>query len=216
MSSTSNTALNNFILNNREHFTISNFNTNVDRLNTTKLEDTVFSYSRDLGVLFCLECCINLTTLNYIQHLKKRHIGLYKSYRSTTKLELLNTRIESLEYSTLDSLKDKLSYNQYYIKELPLLFNNYKCKECLFVNIDRKSVRNHYNKEHPSIDKLKNQEASYIIESLPLQLLQGFKNNAKVYFIPKLPIIEARRSQLNLLSTRISTRSNSLSSNSSN
>lgn len=203
----SNTELNNYLKYNSNLITLSSFNNSniTTPTNTIFLEDSILKYSLELKIILCSKCSINLTNTNYIKHLSIKHKLLYKSYKDNNSLENLKNKIETLEFNTLDNLTLLLKPNTYYIKELPILFNNYKCLECFFTSIYRKGIRKHFNNKH-SINKAledrnTSREAYYIINNIPLQVLEGFKNNSKIYFIPKLPrttIIEDTLSTRNL------------------
>ena len=192
-SSTTFPDLNKYLKDNKDLFTLESFNNpNITTPTPTIiLEDTILKYSPTLKILLCSRCSVNLTTISYIKHLKEKHKILYNSYKANNTLDRLTSKINSLEFNTLEDLKILLEPNRYYIRELVVLFNNYKCLECDFINIDRKNIRIHFNKIHSSTRDINNKptikRAYYIIENIPLQVLEGFRYNTKVYFIPKLP-----------------------------
>ena len=191
MSSSSSTSIsiNNLLINSKYLFNIEKFNNPniVVPSPTITIEDSIIEYSLELKVLFCNICSINLTYTNYIKHLSSKHSIKYKEYKENNTLEKIKNNINLKEFNSIKDLEEILEPNKYYFKDLPLLFNNYKCLECNFVNINLKSIRIHYNKEHINLNKTLKTKASYIIENIPLQLLEGFKNNYKIYFIPKPP-----------------------------
>lgn len=209
----SNSELNNYFKNNNKLITLESFN-NPDittPTNTIFLENSIIKYSLDLKFILCFKCSTNLTTTNYIKHLKVKHKLLYNTYKDNNTLENLENKIKSLEFNTLDDLTILLKPDTYYIKELPILFNNYKCLECFYTSTNRKTIRNHFNRNHTINKALESnntsREAYYIINNIPLQLLEGFKNNTKIYFIPKLPkttIIEDTLSTRNYRDTNSS------------
>jgi hypothetical protein len=187
MSSISNNKdLNDYFINSKELITLEAYNNFNSPSTTIVLGDTIINYSTTIKVLFCSKCSINLTNSNYINHLKKNHSLTYKEYNNNNKLKSLISLIDTLEFLILDKLREELSYNKYYFKELPIILNNFKCLEYLYTSINRKGLRIHFNKNHSNINKTSKLEANYIIEGVPLQLLEGFINNTKIYFIPKL------------------------------
>lgn len=180
-----NTTFNNYIKDNKDLITINNYNL-VDFSTIIKLEDTIIYYSNNIKILFCSSCFTNLTRDNYLNHIKKKYTLAYNTYKKSSILNNLINKINSLEFFTLDLIKEELSCNKYYYKYLPLTFNNFKCLECFYININKKAIRIHYNKEHNNNNKDSRKEASYIVSNILLQMLEGFKYNTKIYFIPKL------------------------------
>ena len=211
------TTLNRIINNNKKIFNLDTYN-NINIIEPNKtitLEDTIIKYSKDIKVLFCSNCLINLTTTNYIKHLKKKHLGIYNNYKEEDLINILKSKIANLEFNTLEETVELLKFNKYYFKELPLIFNNYKCLECNFININRKSIRIHYNKKH-SRDlntTTTTTKATYIIEDVPLQFIEGYKTSKKIYFIPKIPIVSNRNTRIDEESTTTTSRANSSCSN---
>ena len=178
--------LNNYFINNKDILTLENYNNNISPTITTSLENTIITYNNSIKAIFCSNCSINLTYNNYLNYLKKRHSIIYKEYKNNNILNSLVNKINSLEFYDLNKIIKELEYNKYYFKELPIIFNNYKCLECLYTNINREKIRKHFNKNHSNTNKSSRKEVNYIINNIPLQLLEGFKNNTKLYFIPKL------------------------------
>ena len=190
------TMLNNLITNNKKAFNLNTYyNINIIEPNLTiTLGDTIIKYSKDIKVLFCSNCLINLTSTNYIKHLQKKHLGIYNNYEEEKLINTLKSKIASLEFNNIEEIVEELEFNKYYFKELPITFNNYKCLERNFTNINRKNIRIHYNKEHSLEEDTTNTtntttKATYIIEDVPLQYLEGYKDSKKIYFIPKIPRI---------------------------
>ena len=211
------TTLNRIINNNKKIFNLDTYNNiNIIEPNETiTLEDTIIKYSKDIKVLFCSNCLINLTTTNYIKHLKKKHLGIYDNYKEEDLINILKSKIANLEFNTLEEIVELLKFNKYYFKELPLIFNNYKCLEFNFININRKSIRIHYNKIH-SRDlntTTTTTKATYIIEDVSLQFIEGYKTSKKIYFIPKIPIVSNRNTRIDEESTTTTSRANSSCSN---
>jgi superfamily II DNA/RNA helicase len=186
-----NKGLNSYLINNKDLITFSNYN-NIEPSTTISLENTILSYNSNIKAIFCLNCSVNLVKSNYIKHLSKFHSRLFKEYKESNIFKDLEDKIKSLEVLSIEDTIEELGYNKYYFKELPLLFNNFKCKECFFINISRKNIRIHYNKIHFNNNKNSKLEANYIINNIPLQYLEGFKNNTKIYFIPKLIDLSSR------------------------
>lgn len=205
--------LNNYFINNKDIITLENYNNNISPTTTTTLENTIINYNSNIKALFCFNCRINLTKSNYINHLKKRHSIIYKDYKNNNKLNSLLNKVNSLDFYDIDEINTELGYNKYYFRELPIIFNNYKCRECLYINIDRKNIRIHFNKNHDNNNKSSKKEADYIISNIPLQFLEGFKYNTKIYFIPKLLNPNLLEANINLesLNIRSSRRSSSTS-----
>lgn len=168
------TDLNKYLKDNKDLITLESFNNPKITTPTTTitLEDTILRYSPDIKIILYFKYSINLTTTSYIKHLKDKHKTLYNSYKANNTLGRLNNKVDSLEFNTLEDLKVLLEPNKYYIKELVVLFNNYKCLECNFINIDRKNIRIHFNKTHSNTRVIENKpstkEASYILDSIPL------------------------------------------------
>lgn len=148
---TSNVTLNTYINRYKTSITTNSFTTKAITSKTSKVEDTIIGYSSELKTLFCLEYSTNLTNNNYLAHLKKKHLGIYNSYKEGDLLGRLSTKVEELDYyPTLEDLRIELGYNRYLFRELPLVLGNFKCRDCFYININREKVRKHYNKEHTS------------------------------------------------------------------
>ena len=183
-----NTTLNNSLKNNRyteEDYSILEFSP------TSKLSNSIITYSRDLNLVFCSSCRTNLISTKVIEHLAKIHSNLYSTYKSNNIIENLEAILERIEPASIEELKNSIEPNNYLFKELDLLLNNYKCLECLYIATSSKEIRKHFRKEHKELYTSKtlktNTKAYYILENIPIQILEGFKYNAKVLFIPKLP-----------------------------
>ena len=211
------TNLNILINNNKEIFNLDTYN-NINIIEPNKtitIENTIIKYSKDIKVLFCSNCLINLNTTNYIKYLKKKHLGIYNNYKEENLINTLKDRIINLEFNTLEEIVEVLEFNKYYFKELPITFNNYKCLECNFININRKNIRIHFNKKHIRDSNTNTtSKATYIIENISLQFLEGYKDNKIVYFIPKIPTVSNRNTRIERESipTRVSSRNSYRSS----
>lgn len=214
---TLNNYLNNYFISNRV-LTIKDFRDTTLISPTIALEDTIITYNIDVTTLFCSKCFINLNKRNYSKHLKDKHRELYKSYINNNTLTILNNRISTLDFYGLDELEGIITNNKFLFKELNIRLNGYKCLECLYINLSPKEIRKHYNKEHSTIKQKTNKRASYILDNIPIQTLEGFKDNKKLYFIPKLPNLNnnENRGPILEISTSNRSRSNSLLSSSSN
>lgn len=183
-----NIELNNIIEFNSRYYNSTTFNT-IESTKTSSLKDTILVYNKDFNILFCTLCSINLDNINYLKHIKKQHNNLYITYKKDSVLEDLESLVSRLGINTNNLTS--ITYNKYYFTELPLILKGYKCRECLFINVNRKSIRQHYNIEHTTNPTRNiNFQAEYIINNVPLQVLEGFKYNRKLYFIPKLPIFK--------------------------
>lgn len=188
--SISNTALNNIIINNKHNITLENYkNINIiTPTNTIEIDNIPFTYNNNLKVLFCKVCVCNLTNTNYLKHLQKNHKTLYNILKNNKTLENIKNNIHNLELANIETLKNNIENNTFYFKELIINFKGFKCLECFKVDINKKNIKMHFNKRHIAKEINKNTKAYYIIDNIPLQVLEGFKNNEKVYFIPKIPI----------------------------
>ena len=211
------TNLNKLINNNKEIFNLDTYNNiNIIESNETiTIENTIIKYSKDIKVLFCSNCLINLNTTNYIKYLKKKDLGIYNNYKEENLINTLKDRIINLEFNTLEEIVEVLEFNKYYFKELPINFNNYKCLECNFINTNRKNIRIHFNKKHIRDSNTNTTcKATYIIENIPLQFLEGYKDNKIVYFIPKIPTVSNRNTRIERESipTSVSSRNSNRSS----
>lgn len=183
---------------------------------TSNLDNTIITYNKDLNLIFCSNCNINLTRSNYIKHLKLRHKNTLKEYKDNSKLDSLRDILDNLEIATLNTLERDIEPNKYYFKELPLILNGYKCLECNYININYKAIRQHYNLEHNTNTKRTNTKASYILNNIPLQLIEGYNRHKKLYFIPKLPNFKSKDSRSRVEEEEETNSSNTNSSSSIN
>ena len=181
--------INKLLVENQHFINLNTYNNSnlIQHTYTTILENTIITYNYDIKVLFCANCSRNLTIENYIKHLKKFHLDIFNNYQENNIINVLKNKVNTLEYNNIEILKTVLEPNKYYFKELPLIFNNFKCLDCDYININYKEIRKHYNKNHSSFNSRTTKKVNYIINKVPLQLLEGFKDNKKIYFIPKLP-----------------------------
>ena len=108
------TNLNKLIINNKEIFNLDTYNNiNIIEPNETiTIENTIIEYSKDIKVLFCSNCLINLTTTNYIKHLKKKHLGIYNNYKEEDLINILKSKIANLEFNTLEEIVELLKFNK--------------------------------------------------------------------------------------------------------
>ena len=220
-SNTTSNYINNYIINNRANITLEAYTieNKVESNNTINIEDTILKFSLEIRVLFCPVCSINIVPNNYIKHLKKKHKTLYNRYKEDNIVKTLINKVNTLELNELDTLKTILTNNTYYFKEIPILFNNYKYLDYNFININRKEIRKYYNKVYKRGSNNNNEEVDYIIDNIPLQVLEGFKDNKKHYFISKLPIIDTNldintNTNLDSSSSNLSSTTNSNTSSS--
>ena len=124
-----------------------------------------------------------------MRHLKKQHRTAYCRL-SPRALTSIQKDISSLPFSPVEEVT--IGHDTYYFSGLPTTFHNFKCRECGYVDVNRKNVRKRFQLQHPPPTKSVNQRVDYVLEGIPLQVLEGFPNNKKVYFIPKLPEIRTR------------------------
>lgn len=169
INSTTSNYINSYFKNNRA-LTSNDFkNTNlVTYTKTNKIEDTILVYNLDLGIIFCSICRTNLTISNYLIYLSTKYKELYKSYKNNNILSTLESKINTLELSTLEELENKIANNKFLFKELDISLNNYKCLECNYTSITSKQIRKHYSKKHSTSTIKTNLKAPYIIENIPL------------------------------------------------
>lgn len=161
--------LNTFFTSSKDKIILETYLKDIIPSTSTILEDTIIIYNNSIKVLFCINCSINLTKVNYINHLKKRHSILYNKYKNNNILDYLINKVNSLEFYKLEEIKAKLGFNKYYFRELPILFNNYKYLEYLYININRKLVRIYYNNTHfNNNSKSTTKEVEYIKYNIPL------------------------------------------------
>ena len=136
--SNTNSLINNIILNNQNIINKNSYNNTNIIINTTtiNIENTPFTFNNNLKLLFCKSCFINLTNINYLEHLKKKHLETYKSFKK----EDLEYIIQKLELANYEILENKLTYNKYYFKELIINYKGFKCLECLYINNNSKAI----------------------------------------------------------------------------
>ena len=149
------------------------------------IHDSIICYSHDLKLFFCTTCSRVQTQNVILRHLKQQHRTEYCRLKKA--LKSIQEEISSLSVNSVEDVA--IVHNAYYFSSLPVTFNNFKCRECSYVDINRKNVRNHFQSQHPQPTKSINQKVDYVLEDIPLQVLEGFTNNKKIYFIPKLPEI---------------------------
>lgn len=153
------------------------------------IHDSSICYSEDIKLLLCTTCSRVQSQNTTIRHLKQKHRTEYSRLKKVTNViqnEINHLSIDAAEVISID-------HNKHYFSCLPITFDNFKCRECAYVDINRKNVRNHFQLHHSSqtkYTKSTNQRADYVLENIPLQVLEGFPNNKKIYFIPSLPILQ--------------------------
>lgn len=152
---------------------------------TRPIQSTYIHYCAVLQILFCFDCGRYVHPATSARHLRTQHPGAYGQLdqRAVARLQQEISRL------VVRSAKDipAVSHNTYYIPSLQTTFNNFKCEACDFVDVNRKNVRSHFLSRHQPLTKSANTKVAHVIENVPLQTLQGFRNNRKVHFIPKLP-----------------------------
>lgn len=153
------------------------------------IQDTCLAYSPDLQVLFCTSpgCGRILHSDTWLRHLKRQHRTALGRLDKTAVARIHDT-IGRLPFRTAEQLAP-VRHDAYYFAHLPLALDNFKCRECGFVEVNRKNVRKHVLSEHPPSAKSINQKVDHVLERIPLQVSEGFPNNRKIHFIPKLPAI---------------------------
>ena len=152
---------------------------------TRPIQGSCICYCPSLQVLLCLDCSRCLNPATYLQHLKRRHFIAYRQL-DLRALARLQQEISGLLLSPVDELST-VSHNTHYFPDLPITFNNFKCQECRFVDVNRKVVCTHFHSQHQPLTKSVNRKVDYVLGDVPLQTLEGFLNNRKIHFIPKLP-----------------------------
>lgn len=151
------------------------------------IRDSGIYYSRDLKLLWCFGCSKVQSPNTFVRHLKKQHRTAYCRLKKT--LTSIREEISALVLENVEEIT--ISHNTYYFSNLPITFENFKCRECSYVDINRKNVRKHFRQRHPCCVKSVNQKVDHVLENVPLQVIEGLPNNRKIYFIPKLPEIPA-------------------------
>ena len=148
--------------------------------------DTGIHYSPDLKLLLCFGCGRVQSSYTWAQHLKRKHRSAYERLSKRERL-LVPQEIGRFALNALDELV--VRHNTYYFPGLPVTFHNFKYRECAYVDVNRKNVRNHYRLRHHLPARSGNQKVDYVLEDVPLQVLEGLPYNRKFYFIPKLPMV---------------------------
>ncbi|KAK4551402.1 hypothetical protein LTR86_011188 [Recurvomyces mirabilis] len=152
------------------------------------VQDSSISYSYDLKVFLCTTYSRVQSPNAILGHLKHQHRVEYGRLK-----KVVNSIQEEIDSLTANNVKDiAITHNAYYLSVLPVTFNNFKCRDCSHVNVNRKGVRNHFQAQHPQPTKSINQKVDCVLEDVPLQVLEGFSKNKKIYFIPKLPEFPAK------------------------
>lgn len=164
----------------------------IEPTSTTLIENTIISYNKEVGIVFCNICFINLYKSKILEHLKNKHSILYKEYINKNLITNITNITNTLDLEDFTSLLNKLSFNRYYFKEINIIFNGYKCRECFYINPYYKEIRKHYNKKHleGKSNRRTNIKANYILENVPIEIISSNIRNIKGYFIPRLPFKE--------------------------
>lgn len=163
------------------------------------IANTIIRYSNELNIFFCSTCLTSLLSTKVIEHLNKRHKTLSTSYKDDNRYNSLNKLEERYRQANIEDLSARIEYNTFYFKELELNTNGYKCVECPYLDTYSKGVRIHFRLAYKDLytsTSIKSKEkAYYIIENVPVQVIDGFKYNKRVIFIPKLPNKELKSSR---------------------
>ena len=131
------------------------------------IHDSSICYSHDIRVLLCTTCSRVQSQGTAIRHLKQRYCTEYTRLKNVSKG--IQDEIERCRTNTAEEIK--ISHNTHYFSCLPITFDNFKCRECGYVDINRKNVRNHFQLHHSSqtkYTKSTNQRADYVLENIPL------------------------------------------------
>lgn len=169
------------------NYTQTKFKDCVTKSKITIIANSIIGYSKKTNIIFCLECCINLSKTSYAKHLKQVHSSILKEYKHTNTYNEIELTIQELTTLNINTLRDELSYNKYFFSKIPLILEGFKCRDCVYISVDRKKIRLHYNTIHINKNKGSKAKANYIIEQVPLQCIDRFRANKKLYFIPLLP-----------------------------
>lgn len=161
--------------------------------NTVNLVGTIIAYSEDIKSLLCSSCYIKVEPSTLIEHLEEKHRVLYNTYLEVNNtLNLLIAVVDRLPIATTRRVKRLLVPNTLYFKELLLLPDGLKCRECSYTHLRRRKIIKHYRRVHkPYRDPITGERTrpeEYIITNVPLQLLETEDEGTRVYFIPKLPV----------------------------
>ena len=162
--------LNKTLNNNKKLFKLEVYNNKdtIEPTNITNILETLLTYSLDLKLLFCSGYKVNLFRDNYSKYLKKFYYSTYNDYRSNNKIEELKITIDNLVLYTTTTFEANILYNTYYIKDLKLDLNGFKCEECFYIYPAKKRVREYFNYKYLNLNKHSKSKASYIIDKVPL------------------------------------------------
>ena len=181
---------------------------------TITLENTILTYSPNLGIIFCSVCKKTLNPKTYLTHLSIKHKQSYNRYKEDNILELLELRVNRLTLYSIEEITTIIEHNKYLFTELDVILKAFKCRDCDYISRARKEVRKHFNKFHSTNIARSTKRADYIIDNIPMQIISGLLKNTKIYFIPLLPKLDSTIEDNSSTTSSTSTsRSNSLSPN---
>lgn len=171
---------------------------NIEPTYTSVIANTIIRYSKELNIFFCSTCLTSLLSNKVLEHLNKRHKTLLETYKEDPRYIYLLDIEKLYNKASIEEVKASIEYNSFYFKELALNLKGYKCLECDYLDTYSRAIRMHFRLKHRELytsRTLKSKEkAYYILERVPLQIIDGFKYNSRVLFIPKLPNKEGNRS----------------------
>lgn len=158
--------------------------TAVEPTKTEQLSINFLVYQPQLRVVICGLCREGI--LNRIQirkHLQRFHRPMI------SQLDNIDQRIEEIEQLDIVNFdqQDPIPENTYYLVELPIVFNTFKCPECSFFSRSNKNIRKHRIEVHGQRAEGR-QKRNDIIYHLPGQVLYPTVN--KGLFIPQLPPVQ--------------------------
>ena len=171
---------------------------NIESTYTTIIANTIIRYSSELNIFFCSTCLISLVSNKVLEYLNRRYKTLLETYKEDNRYIIL-LDIERLYYkASIEEVKANIEYNSFYFKELDLNLEGYKCLECDYLDTYSRGIRMYFRLKHRELytnKTLKSKEkAYYILERVPLQIIDGFKYNSRVLFISKLSNKKSNRS----------------------
>ena len=152
---------------------------------TRPIQSSCIHYCPSLQILLCLSCGRYLNPATSLQHLKRHHSAVSRQLDPRA-IARLQQEISRLPLHPAEEIST-VSHNTHYFSSLPITFNNFKCRDCGFVDVNRKNIRAHFHWLHQPLTKSVNRKVDYVLEDVPLQTLEGFLSNRKIHFIPKLP-----------------------------
>lgn len=157
------------------------------------IDNTPLVYCRAISLLFCRICSKVLSAETNERHLRERHRSQFRALSKRERASIQED-VGGLEVKATVEAIGTIPPNTVYLADLAITFQNFKCRACNFALPSQKGVRIHYNTVHPELIERREgrkTKAGYVLEQVPLQVLEGFTQNKKIYFIPKLPRVEA-------------------------